>query len=59
LRARITRGDWEPGRPIPSETRLVQEYGISRNTVRRAIAVLADEGVVKVAPQRGTFVAER
>jgi GntR family transcriptional regulator len=43
LRARITRGDWAEGRPIPSETRLVQEYGLARSTVRRAIAVLVDD----------------
>ena len=59
LVARIARGDWQPGRAIPSEARLVQEYGLARSTVRRAIAVLVEEGVLFVVPQRGTFVAER
>lgn len=58
LRARIARGDWGPGRAIASETRLVQEYGLARTTVRRAIAVLVEEGAVFVVPQRGTFVAQ-
>lgn len=56
LQARITRGDWKPNRPIPSEVRLVQEYGLARSTVRRAIAQLVDDGVLFVVPQRGTFV---
>lgn len=58
LAARIRRGDWTPRRAIPSEARLVQEYGVARNTVRRAIAMLVDQGIVFVVPQRGTFVAE-
>jgi DNA-binding GntR family transcriptional regulator len=56
LAARIARGDWQPNRAIPSELRLVQEYGVARATVRRAVAVLVDQGVLFVVPQRGTFV---
>ncbi|MFI2304555.1 GntR family transcriptional regulator [Actinacidiphila glaucinigra] len=52
----VARGDWEPNRAIPSEQRLVQEYGLARSTVRRAIAVLAADGLVFTVPQRGTFV---
>ncbi len=59
LRARIERGDWAPGRAIASESQLVQEYGLARTTVRRAIKLLVEEGVVFVVPQRGTYVAER
>ncbi len=58
LRARIARGDWAPGRRMASETQLVQQYGLARSTVRRAIAVLVESGDVFVVPQRGTFVAE-
>ncbi|MCZ9343045.1 GntR family transcriptional regulator [Streptomyces sp. TRM76130] len=58
LRARIARGDWVEGRPIPSENRLVQEYGLARTTVRRAIAVLVDEGVVWTVQGRGTYVGQ-
>jgi DNA-binding GntR family transcriptional regulator len=59
LRARIGRGDWVPRQPIASEARLVAEFGLSRPTVRRAIAALVEEGVLFVVPQRGTYVAER
>lgn len=58
IAARIERGDWEAGRPIASEARLVQEYGLARTTVRRAIALLAENNLVTVVPQRGTYVAE-
>lgn len=58
LRARIARGDWAEGRPIPSETRLVQEYGLARSTVRRAIALLAEDGAVWTVQGRGTYVGQ-
>ncbi|MER5653404.1 GntR family transcriptional regulator [Streptomyces sp. NPDC002131] len=58
LKARITRGDWAEGRPIASETRLVQEYGLARSTVRRAIAVLAEEQAVWTVQGRGTYVGQ-
>lgn len=58
LRARIARGDWAPGRRIASESDLVQQYGLARTTVRRAIAALRDEGAVMVVPQRGTYVVD-
>jgi len=59
LTARIERGDWEVNRAIPSELRLVQEYGLARSTVRRTIALLVEEGTVYVVPQRGMFVKGR
>ncbi|MEV0438962.1 GntR family transcriptional regulator [Streptomyces spectabilis] len=57
LRARLKRGDWKPNRAIASENALAEEYGLSRPTVRRAIAVLADAGLVYAVPGRGTYVA--
>ena len=41
--------------PVPSESSLVQAYGVSRDTVRRAVALLRDEGVVFTVPLRGTL----
>ncbi|WP_082772657.1 GntR family transcriptional regulator [Actinoplanes sp. TFC3] len=57
LGGRIERGDWQPNRPIPSELQLVQEFGIARGTVRRAVAVLRERGLVFTVPQRGTYVS--
>ncbi|GAB3817549.1 GntR family transcriptional regulator [Micromonospora zhanjiangensis] len=58
LRARLAAGEWAPGEPLPSETRLTQEYGVGRGTVRRAVALLRADGLVDVAPGRGTRVRE-
>ncbi|QYX78533.1 GntR family transcriptional regulator [Streptomyces akebiae] len=58
LRAQIQRGDWQPGRMLPSEAQLVQRYGIARTTVRRGLGLLADEGWVDAVPQRGWFVTD-
>jgi len=46
LRARIESGDLVPDRAIPSESRLMQEYGVARETARKAVRVLAGEGLV-------------
>ncbi|GIG88257.1 GntR family transcriptional regulator [Plantactinospora endophytica] len=56
LRDRILSGELAPGEKVPSELRLTQEYGISRTTVRQAMAVLRAEGLVVVDRPRGTRV---
>jgi DNA-binding FadR family transcriptional regulator len=56
LRDQIMSGELAPGAPLPSELRLAQEYGLSRTTVRQAIAILRAEGLVSVERPRGTFV---
>lgn len=57
LRARIERGDWAPNRQILSEAQLVQAYGLARETTRKAVRLLIDEGVLFTVPGRGTFVS--
>ncbi|MFF3817244.1 GntR family transcriptional regulator [Streptomyces bluensis] len=59
LRARLRRGDWKTNRAIPSENVLADHYGLSRPTVRRAIAALVEDGMVYAIPGRGTYVAEQ
>ncbi len=54
LRERIQAGEYPPGRKIPSIIDLVEESGLSTMTVRRAVQVLADEGLVRTVPGRGT-----
>ena len=58
LRDEISRGVYAPGRPIPSETTLQQRFEVARLTARKAVRVLADEGLVDVVPGRGVYVAE-
>ncbi len=53
----IYRQVWQPGELIPSETELMQRFGVSRTTVRQAIADLQVAGLVEKQQGRGTFVA--
>ncbi len=53
----IYRGVWKPGDVLPSEVELERQFGVSRTTVRQAIADLQAEGVVQKQQGRGTFVS--
>jgi GntR family transcriptional regulator len=57
IRARIDDGTYAPRSRIPSEATYVQETGFARDTVRKAIAVLVDEGRLYIVRGLGTFVA--
>lgn len=58
LREQIQSGELNPGDRLPSERELNEQFGISRMTVRQALAYLAQDGVLVVKPGIGTFVAE-
>jgi len=58
LRDRIQRGALRPGDPIPPESQLVQQFKVSRTTVRQALSRLVYEGVIERHRGRGSFVAE-
>jgi DNA-binding GntR family transcriptional regulator len=57
LRARIAGGEFAPGAALPSEATLCAEYRVARNTLRRALDQLADEGLIATMPGRGRVVA--
>ena len=59
LRADIEAGVYPPGSVIPSVKRIEQDTGCTHVTVRKGIALLADEGLVVVVPGKGTFVKRR
>ncbi|WP_224401816.1 GntR family transcriptional regulator [Pseudonocardia sp. ICBG1034] len=52
----IGAGTLAPDSPLPSEATVMEQYGVSRNTARRAFKVLADSGVVVVRHGVGAFV---
>ncbi|MFG1921823.1 GntR family transcriptional regulator [Cryptosporangium sp. NPDC048952] len=56
LGAGIRSGKYQPGMPIPSEAMLMERHGVARNTVRLAMEVLRDQGLVVTRHGRGTFV---
>jgi DNA-binding GntR family transcriptional regulator len=58
LREQILTGQLAPGQPLPSETRLQQEHGLARQTVRRAVMTLRTEGLVTYVRGVGVFVRE-
>jgi len=59
LRDAIRSGRLAPGSQLPTEQELGERYDVSRNTVRLALAQLANEGMISTAPRRGTFVRDR
>ena len=59
VRRMIDSGTLQHLDPVPSESSLGQTYGVSRDTVRRTMALLREEGVVFTVPHRGTYVGPR
>jgi GntR family transcriptional regulator len=55
----LAEGRFAAGRPLPSEPRLMRDYGISRSTVRRALARLEAEGRIERKRGSGTFARDR
>lgn len=56
LRDMIASGSLQPRAPLPSESYLQQQHGVARGTVRMAVGILRDEGLVVTIGGRGTFV---
>ncbi len=57
MRDAIIRGEFAPGSRLP-EASLSKELSASRGTVREALRMLADGGLVEVVPRRGVFVSQ-
>ncbi|MDQ2648186.1 MAG: GntR family transcriptional regulator [Actinomycetota bacterium] len=57
LRRRVQEGEFAAGRLLPSEAELSAAYAASRITIRRALEVLRDEGLVDSRQGFGWFVA--
>lgn len=57
LRRRVESGELGAGRLLPSESELSGAYGVSRVTVRKALDLLRDEGLIDARQGFGWFVA--
>lgn len=56
---RETGKSYPPGAPVPSIERIRQETGCAVMTIRRAMAVLEEEGQIIIVPGKGTFVTRQ
>lgn len=56
IAAKIDAGVWADGDRLPPERILAKQYGLARNTVRRALKSLEDGGKLERQTGRGTFV---
>ncbi|SDC89617.1 GntR family transcriptional regulator [Cupriavidus sp. YR651] len=56
LQQKIVSGTWSPGKAIPAESALASEFGIALGTIRQAIAVLVQDGLLERVQGKGTFV---
>lgn len=56
LQDNILAGEWPPGSAIPAESALASQFGIALGTIRQAIAVLVQQGLLERVQGKGTFV---
>lgn len=59
LAKQIAEGTLEPGTRLPTEHELAASLDVNRHTVRRAMKVLEDQGLIRIEQGRGTFVCEQ
>lgn len=58
LRSRLAKREWRQGDQLPTEADLVNEYGVSRASVRQALKTLENQGLIITKRGRGSFVAD-
>jgi GntR family transcriptional regulator len=59
IHQQIIDGDYLPGDKLPSESELIQQWQVSRITIRRAIANLVQQGLVSTYQGKGAFVTQK
>lgn len=58
LRSRVVAGEWPPGSALPAEQLLAAEHGVALGTLRRALELLAEQGLIERVHGKGTFVRQ-
>jgi DNA-binding GntR family transcriptional regulator/mannitol/fructose-specific phosphotransferase system IIA component (Ntr-type) len=56
IEANITSGEWQPEFKFPGEVELAESLGVSRGSLRKAIGILIEKGLVVQIHGKGTFV---
>ena len=59
ITGRIERGELRPGHKLPAERDLASEIGVGYMTVRRAMRLLRERGLIVTVVGRGTFVRKQ
>ena len=59
IAGRVERGELAPGSRLPPERELATFYGVSYDTIRRAMVALRGQGLIETVHGRGTFVVRR
>ncbi|MEM8832133.1 MAG: GntR family transcriptional regulator [Cyanobacteria bacterium P01_G01_bin.19] len=58
LKSNIQQQSYLPGDKLPTEKNLADRFQVNRHTVRNAIAILKEEGLIRVDRGRGMYVAQ-
>lgn len=58
IESRIADGTWQAGSRLPTERELEEEFGVARNTLRKGLKALEDQGKIVRHIGRGSFVAD-
>ena len=56
LRHRVIDGEWPPSTALPAETSLAAAHGVALGTLRRALELLAEQGLIERRHGKSTFV---
>ena len=59
IQKRIALGEMSVGSKLPTEKELSDMYGVGRSTIREAVSVLSNIGLLRVMQGKGTFVVSQ
>jgi len=59
IKNHISTGAYQQGQPLPTEARLREDFAVSRVTIRQAIKLLVDEGILESIQGSGTYVRRK
>lgn len=59
IRDAVSSGELAPGAQVPSESELIQTFGVAQGTVRNALNLLKSEGLLRSEHGKGVFVRDR